>query len=101
MNCEQRGRVDEGDEVHGSGRHETLVTDTKTNLSPSKERCLISDGLKIISSQIVIQLAPRTCHRNHSLITTWPYTGTLLQKTRLPSLKLNRPDTLATEKSRN
>ncbi|GIY57489.1 hypothetical protein CEXT_412021 [Caerostris extrusa] len=29
------------------------------------ERCLISGGLKIISSQIVTQLSSRTCHRNH------------------------------------
>ncbi|GIX77697.1 hypothetical protein CDAR_54101, partial [Caerostris darwini] len=36
-----------------------------------------------------------------TLITTWPYTGTLFQKTRLPSLKHNPPDTLAREKSRN
>ncbi|GIY67900.1 hypothetical protein CDAR_563651 [Caerostris darwini] len=86
MTSEQRGRVDEGDryteaDVMGSSiflqRH---VIDTKTNSSPTKERCLISDGLKIISSQIVTQLAPRTCHRNHSLNTTWPYTGTLFQK---------------------
>ncbi|GIY57493.1 hypothetical protein CEXT_412041 [Caerostris extrusa] len=41
------------------------VIDTETNLSPSKERCLISGGLKIISSQIVTQFSPRTCHRNH------------------------------------
>ncbi|GIY67905.1 hypothetical protein CDAR_563681 [Caerostris darwini] len=42
-----------------------IVIDPKKNLSPSKERCLISDGLKIISSQIVTQLARRPCHRKH------------------------------------
>ncbi|GIY94766.1 hypothetical protein CEXT_204991 [Caerostris extrusa] len=42
------------------------VIDTETNLFPSKERCPISGGLKIVSSQIVTQLAPRICHRNHS-----------------------------------
>ncbi|GIX77701.1 hypothetical protein CDAR_54121 [Caerostris darwini] len=75
-----------------------LAIDTKTNSSPSKELiCLISGGLKII----VTQLAPRTCFRNHSLIITWPFTRTLFQKIRLPSLKHNPPDTLAREKSRN
>ncbi|GIY67898.1 hypothetical protein CDAR_563641 [Caerostris darwini] len=59
---------------------EALLIDTKTNLSPSKDRCLISGGLKMISSQIVTQLAPRTCHRNHFLITTWLYTGDTFQE---------------------
>ncbi|GIX77699.1 hypothetical protein CDAR_54111 [Caerostris darwini] len=40
MTREQRGRVDEGDEVQGSGRYEALVRDIKAS------------GLKIISSQM-------------------------------------------------
>ncbi|GIY57483.1 hypothetical protein CEXT_411991 [Caerostris extrusa] len=51
--------------------------------------------------QIFTHLAPRTCHRNHSLITTWSYTGTLFQENLSTLSQTQSSRHPAREKSRN